>query len=42
LSNKQFLAKAPSNVVENLRKQQRELAALQTKMQGKMQELGCS
>src|SRR5437879_8843446 len=42
LSNKQFLAKAPSNVVENLRKQQRELAALQSKMQGKMQELGCS
>jgi len=42
LSNKQFLAKAPSNVVENLRKQQQELAALQTKMQGKMQELGCS
>src|SRR5439155_10499550 len=42
LSNKQFLEKAPSNVVENLRKQQQELAALQTKMQGKMQELGCS
>ena len=42
LGNEQFLAKAPQNVVENLRKQQQELAVLQEKAQGKLAELGCS
>jgi valyl-tRNA synthetase len=42
LGNEQFLAKAPANVVENLRKQQQELAVLQEKAQSKLAELGCS
>jgi valyl-tRNA synthetase len=42
LGNQQFLAKAPSSVVENLRKQQQELAVLQEKAQSKLKELGCS
>ncbi|HUO15023.1 MAG TPA: valine--tRNA ligase [Verrucomicrobiae bacterium] len=42
LGNEQFLAKAPVNVVENLRKQQQELAVLQEKTQAKMKELGCA
>jgi len=42
LGNEQFLAKAPANVVEGLRKQQQELAVLQEKAQGKLAELGCS
>ncbi len=42
LGNDQFLAKAPANVVENLRKQQGELAVLKEKMLSKLQELGCS
>ena len=42
LDNEQFLAKAPANVVENLRKQQGELAVLKEKILSKMQELGCS
>ena len=42
LGNEQFLAKAPANVVENLRKQERELAVLKDKTAAKMQELGCS
>jgi valyl-tRNA synthetase len=42
LSNEQFLAKAPGNVVENLRKQQQELALLQEKTRSKLTELGCS
>jgi valyl-tRNA synthetase len=42
LGNEQFLAKAPANVVENLRKQQGELAVLKEKMLSKLQELGCS
>ena len=42
LGNEQFLAKAPANVVENLRKQQAELAVLKEKTLTKMQELGCS
>jgi valyl-tRNA synthetase len=42
LSNDQFLAKAPANVVENLRKQQQELAVLQEKTRSKLIELGCS
>jgi len=41
LSNEQFLAKAPASVVENLRKQQQELAVLQEKAASKMRELGC-
>jgi valyl-tRNA synthetase len=41
LGNGQFLAKAPANVVENLRKQQEELAVLQEKTKSKMRELGC-
>lgn len=42
LGNEQFLAKAPAMVVDNLRKQQQELAVLQQKTLSKMNELGCS
>src|SRR6202166_4156498 len=42
LGNEQFLAKAPSVVVENLRKQQQELAVMLAKTQSKLRELGCS
>ncbi len=42
LGNEQFLAKAPANVVEGLRKRQQELAVLQEKTKSKMQELGCA
>jgi valyl-tRNA synthetase len=42
LGNEQFLAKAPAQVVENLKKQQQELAVLHQKTQSKLQELGCS
>ena len=42
LGNEQFLAKAPANVVENLRRQAQELAVLQEKTQTKLKELGCS
>ncbi|HEV3510696.1 MAG TPA: valine--tRNA ligase [Candidatus Sulfotelmatobacter sp.] len=42
LGNEQFLAKAPPAVVENLRKQQQELAVLKEKTRSKMKELGCS
>ncbi len=41
LGNEQFLAKAPAAVVENLRKQQQELALVQEKTLSKMKELGC-
>jgi valyl-tRNA synthetase len=41
LGNEQFLAKAPASVVENLRKQQEELAVLREKTVSKMKELGC-
>jgi valyl-tRNA synthetase len=41
LGNEQFLAKAPPIVVENLRKQQQELAVMFTKTQSKLRELGC-
>ncbi len=41
LGNEQFLAKAPAAVVENLRKQQQELAVMMTKTQSKLRELGC-
>ncbi len=42
LNNEQFLAKAPHNVVENLRKQQQEMAVLKEKTESKLKELGCS
>jgi valyl-tRNA synthetase len=42
LGNEQFLAKAPANVVENLRKQQQELVVLEEKTRSKLGELGCS
>ncbi len=42
LGNEQFLAKAPQTVVQNLRKQQQELAVMLTKTQSKLKELGCS
>jgi len=42
LGNEQFLAKAPANVVENLRKQQQELAVLEQKTRSKLSELGCT
>jgi valyl-tRNA synthetase len=42
LGNEQFLAKAPSNVVESLRRQHEELAVLREKTLGKMRELGCA
>jgi valyl-tRNA synthetase len=41
LGNEQFLSKAPAVVVENLRKQQQELAVMQEKTQSKLKELGC-
>jgi len=40
LGNEQFLAKAPAMVVENLRKQQQELAVLKDKTLAKLRELG--
>jgi len=42
LGNEQFLAKAPANVVDGLRKQQQELAIMQAKAATKLKELGCS
>jgi len=42
LDNEQFRAKAPQNVVENLRKQQLEMAVLKEKTVSKLKELGCS
>ena len=42
LGNEQFLAKAPAAVVENLRKQQQELAVLQQKIRSKLTDLGCN
>jgi valyl-tRNA synthetase len=42
LGNEQFLAKAPQNVVDNLRKQQQELAVLKEKTVSKLKELGCN
>jgi valyl-tRNA synthetase len=41
LGNEQFLAKAPQNVVENLRKQQQELMVLKEKTVSKLREMGC-
>jgi valyl-tRNA synthetase len=42
LGNEQFLAKAPQNVVDSLRKQQWESAVLKEKTVSKLKELGCS
>jgi valyl-tRNA synthetase len=42
LGNEQFLAKAPQTVVDNLRKQQQELAVLKEKTVSKLKELGCN
>src|SRR6202034_1995942 len=41
LGNEQFLAKAPGNVVEGLRRRGQELFVLQEKTQNKLKELGC-
>jgi valyl-tRNA synthetase len=41
LTNEGFLVKAPSQVVEGLRKRRQELDLLQAKAKSKMQELGC-
>jgi valyl-tRNA synthetase len=41
LGNEQFLAKAPANVVENLKQQQHELSMLREKTKSKLSELGC-
>ncbi len=41
LGNPQFLAKAPMNVVENLRRQEQELGILKEKALDKMRELAC-
>jgi valyl-tRNA synthetase len=42
LGNEQFLAKAPADVVDNLRKQQQELTVLEQKTRSKLTELECS
>jgi valyl-tRNA synthetase len=42
LSNESFLAKAPANVVEGLRKQKHENGVLRDKTKSKMQELSCN
>jgi valyl-tRNA synthetase len=41
LGNEQFRAKAPAEVVENLRKQQHEFAILKDKALNKIREIGC-
>ena len=41
LGNEQFVDKAPAYVVENLKKQQQELAVLHQKTRSKLNELGC-
>ena len=41
LGNPQFVAKAPTQVVENLRKQEQEFAVLREKTLSKMKQLGC-
>jgi len=42
MGNTQFLAKAPANVVEGLRRRAQELTVLREKTQSKLKELGCS
>ena len=41
LGNERFLAKAPTNVVEGLRRRGQELLVLQGKTKSKLEELGC-
>ncbi len=41
LGNPQFREKAPANVVDNLLKQQQEMAVLHEKAVSKLKELGC-
>ncbi len=41
LGDEQFLAKAPAQIVENLRKQQHEFGVLKDKTLSKMREIGC-
>jgi valyl-tRNA synthetase len=41
LGNEQFLAKAPGNVIEGLRKRGKELTDLREKMKIQMEQLGC-
>ncbi len=41
LGNENFLAKAPQNVVEGIRKQQQELAVMKEKTLSKLKEIGC-
>ena len=41
LGNEQFLAKAPAQVVEGIRKRAGELVVLREKTQGKLAEMGC-
>jgi valyl-tRNA synthetase len=41
LGNEQFLAKAPGNVVEGLRKRGKELTGLREKIKSQMEQLGC-
>jgi valyl-tRNA synthetase len=41
LGNEQFLAKAPANVVEGLRRRAAELTVLRDKTKSKLEELGC-
>jgi len=40
LSNEQFLSKAPSHVIENMRKRRQELEILREKTKRKLEELG--
>jgi valyl-tRNA synthetase len=40
LANEQFLAKAPAQVIENMRKRVAELGILQGKARGQMAEMG--
>lgn len=42
LGNEQFLAKAPAQVVEGIRKRAGELTVLREKTQGKLEEIGCA
>ena len=42
ISNEQFLAKAPAQVVEGIRKRAQELAVLQRKRKSKLDALGCN
>ena len=41
MGNEQFLAKAPANVVDGLRRRGKELLVLREKTKSKLEELGC-